>query len=68
GIQKMVESERDCVDILMQLSAVKSGLESVAGKVLRNYVAICLDKDNTQDKGAALARAVSMWIGGGSRG
>jgi DNA-binding FrmR family transcriptional regulator len=67
GIQNMVASERDCIDILIQLSAVKSGLESVAGKVLRNYVEICLQEGDNREKGAALARAVSMWIGGGKK-
>jgi DNA-binding FrmR family transcriptional regulator len=63
GIQKMVEGERECVDIIIQLAAAKAGLESVVGLVLRNYTAICLEKKGPEI-GAELARAVSIWVGG----
>ena len=66
GIQKMVSDERQCSDIMMQLGAVKSALESVAGLVLRNYTAICLKEQDPAEVGNALARAVSIWIGGKS--
>jgi DNA-binding FrmR family transcriptional regulator len=65
GLQNMVEQERDCVDVMMQLAAVKSALESVAGLVLRNYTSICLNESGT-DVGAELAHAVSIWVGGRS--
>lgn len=63
GVQNMVENERDCVDIMIQLAAAKAALESVAGLVLRNYAGICSHKKGA-DIGADLARAVSIWIGG----
>jgi DNA-binding FrmR family transcriptional regulator len=66
GIQKMVSDERQCSDIMMQLGAVKSALESVAGLVLKNYTAICLKEGDPAEVGNALARAVSIWIGGKS--
>jgi len=65
GLQSMVEQERDCMDVMMQLSAVKSALESVTGLVLRNYTSICLQKKGT-DIGAELAQAVAIWVGGRS--
>ncbi|MBI2831282.1 MAG: metal-sensitive transcriptional regulator [Chloroflexi bacterium] len=64
GIQKMVTDERDCVDIMMQLAATKSALQSVAGMVLRNYTSICLERKKSADIGTELARAVSIWVGG----
>ena len=63
GVQKMVEEERECVDIMTQLAAAKAALESVAGLVLRNYSAICARKKGA-DVGAELAHAVSIWVGG----
>jgi DNA-binding FrmR family transcriptional regulator len=65
GLQNMVEQDRDCIDVMMQLAAVKSALESVAGLILRNYTSICLEKSDT-DIGAELAHAVSIWVGGRS--
>ncbi len=64
GIQKMVEQERDCVDVITQLSAVRSALDSVVGMVLRNYTSICLEKTEESDIGKELAHAVSIWVGG----
>ena len=64
GIQKMVEAERDCIDILTQLTAVKSGLQSVAALVLQNYASICTDREGSGDIGAELCKAVSIWLGG----
>ena len=66
GIQGMVEQERECTEIMVQLAAAKAGLESVAGLVLRNFTAICLDKKKGCDIGAELAHAVSIWMGGRS--
>ena len=66
GIQKMVMDERQCSDIMMQLGAVKSALESVAALVLKNYAAICLKGGDPAEVGNSLARAVSIWIGGKS--
>ena len=65
GLQNMVEQERQCTDIMVQLAAIKAALESVAGLVLRNYATICGRKEGA-DIGAELARAVSIWVGGRS--
>ena len=64
GLQNMVAEERECLDILIQLSAVRSGLQSVAGLVLRNYTSICVQKAGTSDIGAELAKAISIWVSG----
>ncbi len=63
GVQNMVEEERPCEDIMIQLAAIKAALETVAGQVLRNYSAICGQKKGT-DIGSELAHAVSIWVGG----
>ncbi|NNJ09688.1 metal-sensitive transcriptional regulator [Chloroflexales bacterium ZM16-3] len=45
GIQRMVEENRDCRDIVTQVAAVKSALSSVNGQVLRCYAHNCLDSE-----------------------
>ena len=42
GISKMVEADRYCVDVLQQLSAVSSAVESVSKVVVRNYLERCV--------------------------
>jgi DNA-binding FrmR family transcriptional regulator len=42
GIQKMVEDQKYCVDILTQISAVRAALKSVGMVVLRRHVETCV--------------------------
>ncbi len=42
GIERMVEEERYCIDILTQISAVTTALESVAFKILDGHVNHCV--------------------------
>ncbi len=42
GIQKMVEEEQFCGDILIQVSAARSALNSAGGLILENYIKECI--------------------------
>ena len=42
GIEKMVEDDRYCIDILTQIAAAKTALESVGEKVLADHVGHCV--------------------------
>ncbi|MEG0672305.1 metal-sensitive transcriptional regulator [Clostridium sp.] len=42
GIQKMVEEERYCVDILVQISAIRSAINKVGTIILENHVRGCV--------------------------
>lgn len=42
GIQKMVEDGKFCGDILIQVAAVRSAMNSVDGLILENYMKDCL--------------------------
>ena len=41
GLQKMVEEDRYCVDLLMQLSSVQEALRGVGKQVMRHYLQTC---------------------------
>jgi DNA-binding FrmR family transcriptional regulator len=41
GLQKMVEEERYCADILTQLSSVQEALRGVGRELLRNHLKHC---------------------------
>jgi DNA-binding FrmR family transcriptional regulator len=62
GIQKMLGEDRDCVSIITQLAAVRSGVEGVGALVLNNCMRLCLlkgpdDKTNVE----SLSKAVAIW-------
>lgn len=62
GIEKMIAEDRDCVSIVIQLAAVRSGIEGIGALVLNNCMRLCLQKgtDTTTDIDA-ISKAVSIW-------
>src|SRR5687767_12534414 len=42
GLQKMVEDDRYCVDILTQLAAIRSALDAVGVELLTDHVEHCV--------------------------
>jgi DNA-binding FrmR family transcriptional regulator len=42
GIERMVEDERYCIDILTQIAAATTALETVAFKILDEHVSHCV--------------------------
>ena len=48
GLQRLVESEAECVDILIQLSAVTAAMKRTGSAVIANYMEKCLN-DATKD-------------------
>ena len=44
GLQKMVEDDRYCADILVQLSAVQEALRAVGRELMRNHLKHCASK------------------------
>ena len=45
GIKAMVQDERYCTDILVQVSAVQSALNSFASKLLSSHIKSCVVQD-----------------------
>jgi DNA-binding FrmR family transcriptional regulator len=44
GLQKMVEGERYCADVLTQISSVQEALRAVARELMRNHLKHCATK------------------------
>jgi len=52
SIKRMVEEDRDCSDILIQISAVRSAINNVGKIILKDHINHCLvDAVETGDKG-----------------
>ena len=43
GVQRMLEEDRYCIDVLTQLAAVRAALRRVEDEVLRDHVAHCVE-------------------------
>ena len=42
GIERMIEEDRYCIDILTQIAAVRTALEQVGAKLLEDHVTHCV--------------------------
>ncbi len=61
GIEKMVEDDRYCMDLLTQIGAVSKALESVALEVLDEHVRHCVtDALASGDKRAAAEKSEEL--------
>jgi CsoR family transcriptional regulator, copper-sensing transcriptional repressor len=68
GIEKMVDDDRYCIDILTQISAVNTALESLAFKILDEHVRHCVsgaltsgDEEDAHEKTEELLAAVQRF-------
>ena len=50
GLQKMVEDERYCADIITQVASVQEALRGVARNLMRNHLRHCAAKALRSDK------------------
>jgi CsoR family transcriptional regulator, copper-sensing transcriptional repressor len=68
GVEKMVEDNRYCIDLLTQIAAVNTALESLAFKILGEHVRHCVagaltsgDEADAQTKTEELLEAVQRF-------
>ncbi len=50
GINQMIDDDRYCDDILIQISAITSSLKSLGNKILKEHLSTCVVKDIKDDK------------------
>ena len=65
GLQKMVETDRDPADVLMQIASVREALHSAAALILGEYLATnaqaILLSESAEDTSRLLDRAVEVF-------
>ncbi|HID96184.1 MAG TPA: transcriptional regulator [Candidatus Latescibacteria bacterium] len=54
GIQRMVEEEKYCIDILTQIAAVRAALDKVGLIILRGHLETCVTRAIKENKGEEL--------------
>ncbi len=67
GVQRMVDEEVYCVDVLTQISSVVSALEKVGAILLKDHVEHCVREsiekgENADEKIEELTRAVERFL------
>ena len=59
GIQKMVEEDRYCIDVLTQVNATRAALESVALRLLADHTEHCVTEAIQAGDGADKIRELN---------
>ncbi len=49
GIEKMIEEEKGCKEILHQVSAIQASVNSVGKLIVKNYAINCVKNDNANE-------------------
>ncbi|MDQ1210391.1 DNA-binding FrmR family transcriptional regulator [Acinetobacter baylyi] len=62
GVAQMVENDRYCVDILTQISAIRSALDSVSTQLLNHHVQGCVRRAVVEDGGEEVIGELLMLI------
>lgn len=63
GLQRMVEEEQYCVDIVRQVLAVQRALDKVNGLILENHLATCVTTAIRSDQPTERERVIRELVG-----
>jgi DNA-binding FrmR family transcriptional regulator len=61
GIAKMLDGERSCEDVVTQLMAVRSSLDTVGALVLDSHLGACVGDRPPAEQVVALREAMRLW-------
>jgi CsoR family transcriptional regulator, copper-sensing transcriptional repressor len=59
GVQRMIETGRECPDVLQQMAAIRSAVQHASLVLARAYVASCIRQPATEDAEVTLDRLMS---------
>jgi DNA-binding FrmR family transcriptional regulator len=59
GLAKMVDEDRYCIEVVTQISAVRSALRRVEEEILKDHVAHCVEHAINSDDRADQRRKIS---------
>lgn len=60
GIEKMVGSNRDCSDVLQQISAIKKAVDGLSKEILVSDICQYVPKEKTKDVEKMVERAINL--------
>lgn len=61
GVQRMLEENRDCEEIILQLAAMRAALSKVGMSLMSDHFRACLAKEEAERE-EALERAARMFL------
>ncbi|MBU5366606.1 metal-sensitive transcriptional regulator [Enterococcus devriesei] len=64
GVQKMIDEEQECIDVITQLSAVRSSIDRVMGMIVAENLKNCFEhpENDPTEQAEKLEQAINMII------
>ncbi|ATO44096.1 metal-sensitive transcriptional regulator [Loigolactobacillus coryniformis] len=64
GVQKMIDENKECVDVITQLSAIRSGIDRVMGIIVAENLQNCFENPEADPKknAAKIEQAIAMIV------
>ncbi len=63
GVQKMVEEDRYCIDVVNQIEAVRAALARVETDLLRQHLQHCVQRAMSSKNGGEQERVIEELVG-----
>ena len=63
GIERMVDEDRYCIDVLTQISAIQAALDKVALGLLDGHVRHCVTRSAAEGKGEEMSEELMAAVG-----
>ncbi|NCC79210.1 MAG: metal-sensitive transcriptional regulator [Clostridia bacterium] len=60
GISKMIEEDRECTDVVTQLSAVKAGIDKVITLMVTENLMHCVAEEKAEDQKERVEAALKL--------
>lgn len=64
GIQKMIDEDKECLDVITQLSATRASIDRVMGIIVAENLKNCFENptNNLQDQAKKIDQAIKMIV------
>lgn len=64
GVQKMIEEEQECLDVITQLSAIRSSIDRTMGLIVAENLQYCLENPvaDPQEQTKKMEQAIQMIV------
>ncbi|HBC90965.1 MAG TPA: hypothetical protein DCZ00_05920, partial [Lactococcus sp.] len=62
GVLRMMESEKDCIDVVTQLTAVRSSLDNLIGLIVAENLKNCLLSEDSELHEEKINQAIKMIV------
>jgi len=62
GVLKMMEEEKDCKDVVTQLSAVRTSIDRAIGLIVAENLAQCLAEESDKENSESIQEAINLIV------